>query len=71
MARSVVFSLVQGSVSEESIGLKDTSYAMMTPLGTAGSFHVIVIVKKEGIALKFTGPGAGVRGEIWTHRKRY
>ena len=44
---------------------------MMTPLGTAGSFHVIVSVKKEGIALKFTGPGAGVRGEIWTRRKRH
>ena len=44
---------------------------MMTPLGTVGSFPVIVIVKKEGNVLKFTGPGAGVRGEIRTCRKRH
>ena len=42
---------------------------MMTPLGTAGASHVIVIVKKEGIAVKCKGPGAGVRGEIDTNKE--
>ena len=46
---------------EESVGLYDTSYAMMTPLGTAGSSHVIVILKKEGIDVMNTGPGTGIK----------
>ena len=46
---------------EEPVGLYDTSYAVMTPLGIAGSSHVIVILKKEGIDVMNTGPGTGIK----------
>ena len=59
VARSVVFSLVAGC--EDFVGLWDTSYAMTVPLGIAGSSHVIVTLKKEGTAMRFRGPKAGIR----------
>ena len=62
VARSVVFNLVSGC--DESIGLQDTSYAMMIPLGISGGFHVTVILKKEGNDVMTTGPGTGRRYKI-------
>ena len=43
----VVFTLTGGRV-EDINGQYDTSYAMITPLGTTGGHHMMVILKNEG-----------------------
>ena len=55
-----VLALVEGC--DESVGLKDTSYSVMIPLGLSGGLQVILILKKEGNGVMTTGLGARGRG---------
>ena len=47
--------------SGDSVGQKDTSYCVMTPLDISGSSQVMVILVRERTAVMITGPGAGER----------